>query len=304
MGLGSDLVKKIYKTDPDLPFEFPLSKATIKKIAYDQSDNGNRRLEELVTTPNVFKLDGLPGTRKTRIWWKNAAQHSFSHIVNNKFLSGRGFMGSSQRDLGSVEIHFYFKHLSGTGDYYIGGPTGLEGPNKCAGAQYQCCISTAGDTWLTKRQWYPSGFTPAEKRSLVGPLLNRWIGLKLCIIIMGPDRVRIEQYVDQGDVTNTWQLANRRLDQSDWGDQGQTCGSDKPGQAIDWASPNVTICGTAGGNVFELKKAMVRCIIDQRDDHTIKAPSLGIGAKSVRQVQPPEDPIWWTNEPDDWEDPP
>ena len=121
---------------------------------------------------------------------------------------------------------------------------------------------------------------------------------------MGPDRVRVEQYVDLGDVTNTWRGVTRRLDQSDWGEQGQTCGSTKPGQAIDRAAPNVTMLGTAGGNVFHVKKAMVRAVIDQKDDHTIRPPSLGIGAKSVRVVQPPEDPIWWTNEPDDWADPP
>lgn len=121
---------------------------------------------------------------------------------------------------------------------------------------------------------------------------------------MGPNRVRIEQYVDLGDETNNWRLVSRILDQSNWGDQGQSCGSLNPGQAIDRAAPNVTILGTSGGNSFQIKKAMVRSIIDQRDDHTINAPSLGIGAKHVRITQPPENPIWWSDAPDDWADPP
>jgi hypothetical protein len=304
MGVGSDLVKKIYKTDPDLPFEFPLSRATLPKVAYDKSNNGNQRLVELTDTANVFLLSGLAGTPKTRIWWKNPSHLSYHKITNSAQASGRGFMSSSQRDLGSVEIHLYFKHLEGEGDYYIGGPTGEEGPNKCSGAQYQSCISINGDVCLQKRQWYPSGVTPPSIKTITSPIVDRWIGLKLCILIMGPNRVRIEQYVDLGDVTNNWRLTNRILDQSDWGDQGAACGSSLPGQAIDRAAPNVTILGTMGGNVFQLKKAMVRSVIDQRDDHSVNAPSLGIGAKQVRITQPPKDPIWWTNEDDDWEDPP
>ena len=67
--------------------------------------------------------------------------------------------------------------------------------------QYLCELKSDGQGRLLKKQWYPSGVPMTLKRHCLLQS-TRWVGIKLCIIIMGPGIVRVEEYYDDGDETN------------------------------------------------------------------------------------------------------
>ena len=284
MGFGPDGIKRIYKTDPTHPIEFFLNKSTLSTLQYDNSDNGNNRLVQ--TSENRFNMTGESETKRTRIWIKAKVQ--VPAVVNSAFASAKGHMSQRIYDCDSVENHYYIRHLSGSSYYIIGGPTlGELSGNPCAGQQYQAIITVDGKAWITKKQFHPSGYVKEiVKKSVTTNITDRWIGVKFVILQLGTSKVRLELYLDDGNVTNNWHLIDSRLDQGRWGDLGGVCGSSLPGQALDFGMPNTMILGTGGENSFDLQNLATRCIITQRDNLSQFPPSLGEGAKFRRISQP------------------
>lgn len=292
MGFGQDLVKKIYKTDAAQPFEWYLTTQTNPYLTYEGTDTQLKLKEESeddVGEKNVFSLPSPTlGGSNTKILYKSTTLTGFVN-QNVEECSQRGHMVNPYTDFGSVEITYYIKHLSGSGDYRIGGPTCFDSAQGCQGMQYLSILKSNGSARLAKKQWYPSGVSYEPEKTVSASITGRWVGVKLCIIIMDRNRVRVEQYYDDQS-RNDWRLVNSRLDLNNWGNLAGKCGAVEgmEGQSLGFKMPNVMLLGVSGTCAVQIKKASIRAIMDQPDDTSIPLPTLRQGATIDARPETPK----------------
>lgn len=280
---------KMYKTDANHPFEWYLNKSTADFLTYEGTDTSLKLvLEPEEVGKDVFSLPvpTLGGT-KTKVMLKSTTLSGFIN-TNITSASNNGHMVNPRTDFGSVEIHYYVKHISGTGAYQIGGPTCFDSPQACQGMQYLSQLRSNGFGRLAKKQWYPSGVSYEPEKALAASITGRWVGMKLCIIIMSQGRVRIEQYYDDGDETNSWKPVNRRFDSNNWGALAGRCGAleGMEGQALDFKMPNIMLFGAIGTSACQVKKGCIRSIMDVKDDTSIPLPTEGFGSTIHIEKEP------------------
>lgn len=309
VGVGQDLIKKFYKTDAFHPFEWYHTKQTNPFLTYEGTDTQLKLKEEsedVVGEKDVFSLPSPTlGGSMTKVLLKTTTLSGFIN-QNIEECSQRGYMVNPRTDLGSVEITLYIKHLTGTAQYQLGGPTCFDSPQGCQGMQYLGILKSNGYARLAKKQWFPSGVDYDDSEVSVSPsITGRWVGLKLCIIILDKDRVRIEQYYDDSDMQNNWRPVNSRFDNNNWGNFARRCGAleGKDGQALGFKMPNIMLLGVIGSSSFQIKKGSIRAIMNTKDDTSIPLPTFGEGS-TLRIVADPPVQGPHTDTTDDWDDDP
>lgn len=307
MGVGQDSIKKIYKTDASHPFEWYLNKSTYLYLTYEGTDTLLKLKTEDETVVGEKDVFSLPtpttGGTKTKVMLKSTTLSGFIN-QNISECSARGYMVNPRSDFGSVEIHYYVKHISGSAVYQIGGPTCFDSAQQCQGMQYLAVLNSNGNGRLAKKQFYPSGVSYEPEKSLSPSITGRWVGMKLCIIILDANRVRIEQYYDDSDKGNKWTLVNSRFDSNNWGHFAGRCGAleGMDGQSLGFKMPNIMLLGVVGTSSCQVKLGCIRSIMDTKDDTSIPLPSLGEGS-TIRVVEDPPVQGPHTDDTDDWDDP-
>ena len=174
---------------------------------------------------------------------------------NQLVSSSKGFMRNI-RDWRSTEQHCYFLVDAVTNtspdsvitfSSHIADPYASQ-PNRCLGQGYHFQLFKDGSTRFAKSLWYPSGYLYTDKKTPLTDIGGRWIGIKFMTVVVQPGKVKLEVYVDEGDVTNNWKRLDTYTDSGGWGGQGlsldvedrtyNACGGTSD-QVLDMGAPNV-----------------------------------------------------------------
>lgn len=196
---------------------------------------------------------------------------------NQLVSSAKGFMRNI-RDWRSTEQHGYFyvnpllntspdsviTFITHTADPYA------SAPNKHLGQGYHFQLFKDGTTRFAKSLWYPSGYLYTDRKTSTTDLGGRWVGIKFMCVVVQPGKVKLEVYIDEGNLTNNWKPLTSMIDAGGWGGQGLSLDVEQrtynanggtSDQVLDMGAPNVAFAwrdfsNTEGSLLF--KKLAVR----------------------------------------------
>jgi hypothetical protein len=182
--------------------------------------------------------------------------------LNHDKIALAGYM-QSPNDWKDVEITGYVKLNSGNNDnfvWYARGArhTGYGSPQGCEGVAYKGDLFYDGSTRFSKEQWHPGGYVFGEFGKNIGPIKDKWVGLKVIMYNMVQDdktMVKLELWVDKNN-NNDWTKAAEKIDKGGWGNTGGECGGEAD-QIITWGGPIATFRWDGATDV-DFKKFSVR----------------------------------------------
>lgn len=297
MAKGPDNVKILYETNKDNPQSW-----------YFQGElDARMKLRKLggsiVTNPDgSFSL-----TQNDDVYLSIDTNDKGGVISRNQLVSSaKGFMRNI-RDWRSTEqtIYFLVDPANTSPDSVLTLSTHIADPyasrpNMCLGQGYHFQLYKDGRTRFAKSLWFPSGYLYTPTKSSITDLANRWIGIKLVCVVVKPGNVKLEVYVDEGNLTNNWQLLDTITDSGGWGGQGlsldaeqltyNACGGTSD-QVLDMGAPNVVFAWFGFGGGFSFKNLAVREIGPKASitDLPVQRAS-GFGSQKVKfGVQPMND---------------
>ena len=184
------------------------------------------------------------------------------NTLNHNKIALAGYM-QSPNDWRDVEITGYVKLNSGNNDnfvWYARGArhTGYGSPQGCEGVAYKGDLFYDGSTRFSKEQWHTGGYVFGEFGKNIGPIKDKWVGLKVIMYnIVQDDKtmVKLELWVDKNN-NNDWTKAAEKIDKGDWGNTGGECGGE-PDQIITWGGP-IASFRWDGATDVDIKKFSVR----------------------------------------------
>lgn len=182
--------------------------------------------------------------------------------LNHNKIALAGYM-QSPNDWKDVEITGYVKLNSGNNDnfvWYARGArhTGYGSPQGCEGVAYKGDLFYDGSTRFSKEQWHTGGYVFGEFGNNIGPIKDKWVGLKVIMYnIVQDDKtmVKLELWVDKNN-NNDWTKAAEKIDKGDWGNTGGECGGEAD-QIITWGGP-IASFRWDGATDVDIKKFSVR----------------------------------------------
>jgi hypothetical protein len=220
--------------------------------------------------------------------------------TNQATSSARGFM-RNMRDWKNIEAHFYV-YVEPDNPFdsafiigaHGGNPESTQN-NKCIGTSYQAQIYKSGKVRYGKAMYYPSGHVYTDFKNVLTDLAGRWIGIKFVIIVVEPGKVKLETYVDEGDLTNNWLPIDSYTDVGGWGGQGispdtttNVCGG-KTDQVLDFGGPIVFFKWDNFPSGVRIKNIGIREInpAASYNDPVVRKLS-GVGSQRPRWGEQPE----------------
>jgi hypothetical protein len=182
--------------------------------------------------------------------------------LNHNKIASAGYM-QSPNDWKDVEITGYVKLNSGNNDnfvWYARGArhTGYGSPQGCEGVAYKGDLFYDGSTRFSKEQWHTGGYVFGEFGKNIGPIKDKWVGLKVIMYnIVQDDKtmVKLELWVDKNN-DNDWTKAAEKIDKGGWGNTGGECGGETD-QIITWGGP-IASFRWDGATDVDIKKFSVR----------------------------------------------
>ncbi len=182
--------------------------------------------------------------------------------LNHNKIALAGYM-QSPNDWKDVEITGYVKLNSGNNDnfvWYARGArhTGYGSPQGCEGVAYKGDLFYDGSTRFSKEQWHTGGYVFGEFGKNIGPIKDKWVGLKVIMYnIVQDDKtmVKLELWVDKNN-NNDWTKAAEKIDKGGWGNTGGECGGEAD-QIITWGGP-IASFRWDGATDVDIKKFSVR----------------------------------------------
>ncbi|HEX7818045.1 MAG TPA: hypothetical protein VF419_01585, partial [Nitrososphaeraceae archaeon] len=182
--------------------------------------------------------------------------------LNHNKIALAGYM-QSPNDWKDVEITGYVKLNSGNNDnfvWYARGArhTGYGSPQGCEGVAYKGDLFYDGSTRFSKEQWHTGGYVFGEFAKNIGPIKDKWVGLKVIMYnIVQDDKtiVKLELWVDKNN-NNDWTKAAEKIDKGGWGNTGGECGGEAD-QIITWGGP-IASFRWDGATDVDFKKFSVR----------------------------------------------
>jgi hypothetical protein len=113
-----------------------------------------------------------------------------------------------------------------------------------------------GNVYFKKKLWhYDDGYTRRLAQiDALSNLLNDWIGMKFVVYDLENGAVKLELWIDEGDMTNNWRKVTELVDGGDIHVEGEDCGRD---------SDHIIQEGTRASfrvddSLFDFKKLSVR----------------------------------------------
>ena len=182
--------------------------------------------------------------------------------LNHNEIALAGYM-QSPNDWKDVEITGYVKLNSGNNDnfvWYARGArhTGYGSPQGCEGVAYKGDLFYDGSTRFSKEQWHTGGYVFGEFGKNIGPIKDKWVGLKVIMYNIVQDdntMVKLELWVDKNN-NNDWTKAAEKIDKGGWGNAGGECGGEAD-QIITWGGP-IASFRWDGATDVDIKKFSVR----------------------------------------------
>jgi hypothetical protein len=128
--------------------------------------------------------------------------------------------------------------------------------NPCDGTAYYGALSFAGDAWFQKEVFHAEGgYTDKRHGNMsVGPLLDRWIGIKMMAYNLDDSSVKLELWVDRSGY-NDWLKIAETVDNGGWASSASACGK-SPDHVHSEPRPRVMF--RIDNAMFEFKSLSVR----------------------------------------------
>ena len=186
------------------------------------------------------------------VWEVNAESGSHKHGI-------RMHVNSPSGKWKNEEMTGYFKMLTGNDQVtFIArhGPS-YHANGGCDAYGYYALTAVNGDVYFKKKLYhFNGGYTSrlAQIHALDG-ILNKWIGMKFVVYDQSDGSVKLELWIDQGDMTNNWKKVTELVDHGQLNVQG----GDNCGRQGNYIIPDGTRSTYRVDNSkFDFKKLSVR----------------------------------------------
>jgi hypothetical protein len=128
----------------------------------------------------------------------------------------------------------------------------------CLAQGYYGMTAIDGDVFFKKKLYhFNGGYTQRLAQvSALDNLDNRWVGIKFIVYDLPNDNVKLELWIDDGDMTNNWVKVTELIDRA--GEFEVTGGDDCGKDAADIIESGTRASFRADDTLFDFKKLSVR----------------------------------------------
>jgi hypothetical protein len=158
----------------------------------------------------------------------------------------------------NTEMTGYFRVLDGNDQFTMiarHGPS-YHAEGGCLAWGYYGMTAVDGNVYFKKKLWhYDDGYTRRLAQiDALDNILNDWIGMKFVVYDLENGAVKLELWIDEGDMTNNWRKVTELVDSGGIDVEGEDCGRD---------SDHIVREGTRASfrvddSLFDFKKLSVR----------------------------------------------
>jgi PKD repeat protein len=129
----------------------------------------------------------------------------------------------------NTEMTAYFRVLEGDDQFTMiarHGPS-YHDEGGCLAYGYYGMTAVDGNVYFKKKLWhYDDGYTRRLAQiDALSNILNDWIGMKFVVYDLENGDVKLELWIDEGDMTNNWRKVTELVDDGDIHVEGEDCGT-------------------------------------------------------------------------------
>jgi cell division septation protein DedD len=129
----------------------------------------------------------------------------------------------------NTEMTAYFRVLEGDDQFTMiarHGPS-YHDEGGCLAYGYYGMTAVDGNVYFKKKLWhYDDGYTRRLAQiDALQNILNDWVGMKFVVYDLENGDVKLELWIDEGDMTNNWRKVTELVDDGDIHVEGEDCGT-------------------------------------------------------------------------------
>src|ERR687891_648460 len=160
--------------------------------------------------------------RDNGVWRVDARSGTEAHGI-------RLHVDSPSGEWKNTEMTAYFRVIDGNDQFTMiarHGPS-YHGDGGCLAYGYYGMTAVGGEVYFKKKLWhYDDGYTRRLAQIYaLSNLLNKWIGMKFVVYDLPNGDVKLELWIDEGDMTNNWRKVTELVDDGDIRVEGEDCGT-------------------------------------------------------------------------------
>jgi hypothetical protein len=185
------------------------------------------------------------------VWRVNARSGTEEHGI-------RMHVDSPSGKWKNTEMTGYFRVIQGNDQITMiarHGPS-YHDEEGCLAYGYYGMTAVDGNVYFKKKLWhYDDGYTRRLAQiDALDNLLNDWIGMKFVVYDLENGDVKLELWIDEGDMTNNWRKVTELVDDGDVHVEGEDCGT--PSNRIIKEGTRASF--RVDDSLFDFKKLSVR----------------------------------------------